>query len=195
VEKVLFYKRKYGNISELDLSVVGSTAHRQAVEAISLESICLVRGNLSVIAKNDKDTIFVGSYPYRTDQASSHARTDVSFPLALSAALSTDHLMTSIDPDQDEINQVINQVAGFTRVVIGLYNAIDNAGQLELVNRLSAKGHQVTAIALGKPYDLDVLEGDICGLAAFEYTPLVLQSLIQIMSGAYTPTGKLSING
>jgi beta-N-acetylhexosaminidase len=195
VEKVFFYKMKYGKLAETALSVVGSEVHRRAAAAISVESICHVRGNLPVVEKNDNDTIFVGSYPYRADQASSRVNTRLSFPEAVADAFSAAHVMVNIDPDQDEIDEVLKQVHGYAKVVIGMYNALDNLGQLKLVNRLSANGHQVIAVALGKPYDLKALEGDVCGLAAFEYTPLAIESLIQVLSGAIAPTGKLSITG
>jgi beta-N-acetylhexosaminidase len=195
LKKVLYYKGKYGEVTSPELSVVGCDAHLRAVAAISQESICHVRGNLSVIEQNDPDTIFVGSYSYRSDMASSRVNSDLLFPAAMADAFYTAQLIINIDPDQDEIDQVLSQVHGYSRVVVGLYNGRENTGQLKLVNRLYANGHQVTAVALGRPYDLELLEGDICGLAAFEYTPLAINSLIQILSGAIVPTGRMSITG
>lgn len=192
VEKVLYYKKKYGNTSGSDLSIVGCATHRRANAAMSLESICHVRGELLTIEPNDKDAVFVGSYAYRSTMASSSVNTELSFPEAMSNAFSTASQMIHINPDQDEIQQTLNDVQGYSKVIVGLFNGIGNRGQLDLVNQLKAEGHQVVAIALGSPYDLDKLDGDICGLAAFEYTPLVFESLVQILSGAIEPSGILS---
>ncbi|MCL6458252.1 MAG: beta-N-acetylhexosaminidase [Gorillibacterium sp.] len=193
VEKVLYYKQRYGNRSGAELSIVGCEVHRRAVAAMSLESICHVRGDLVSIEKNDKDIVFVGSYAYRSTMASSRVNPDLSFPATMSAAFSVAHQMISINPDQDEIQQVLNQVSEYSRVVVGLVNGLVNSGQLNLVNQLCTAGHQVTVIALGSPYDLEVLGGDICGLVAFEYSSLAFDSLIQILSGSTAPIGKLSI--
>ncbi|WP_156889593.1 hypothetical protein [Paenibacillus harenae] len=46
----------------------------------------------------------------------------------------------------------------------------------------------MTAVALGKPYDLELLDGNDCGLAAFDYTALMLRSLACILSGETAPT-------
>ncbi|KIL37601.1 glycoside hydrolase family 3 [Cohnella kolymensis] len=193
VEKVLFYKDKYGILAETELSVVGGAVHLRAATAISVESICHVRGKLATIEKNDKDTIFVGSYPYRADQASSRVNARLCFPAVMAEAFAAAHLIINIDPEEAEIDELLKKAEGYSRVVVGMFNALDNSGQLELVNRLYGNGHQVTAVALGKPYDLEALQGDICGLAAFEYTPLALNSVIQILSGAAQPAGKVSI--
>ncbi len=192
VEKVLFYKKKYGYESGSDLAIVGCATHRRAIAAMSLESICHVRGKLLTVEPNDKDTVFVGSYAYRSTMASSSVNTEISFPAAMSTAFCTASQLIHINPDQYEIQQTLNHVRGYSKVIVGLFNGIRNTGQLELVHQLYAEGHQVMAIALGSPYDLDKLPRELCGLAAFEYTPLVFDSLVQILSGTIAPSGILS---
>jgi beta-N-acetylhexosaminidase len=197
LEKVLHFKRKYGSAAsaESELSVVGCEAHRNAIGAISRESICLVRGTLEPVRIGDGQTLFLGSYSYRTDLASSLSKTGLSFPEAMGKAFSTAHAMIGVDPDEMEIERTLREAEEYPRVVIGLYNGRENAGQLRLANRLIANGHRVTAVALGKPYDLELLVGEACGLAAFEYTSLAMDSLARILSGEVVPTGKLSIQG
>ncbi|MFC5401295.1 beta-N-acetylhexosaminidase [Cohnella soli] len=195
LEKVLYYKKKYGAIAPAELSVVGCDSHREAAEAMSRESICLLRGSLPIptVRKGAGNTFFVGSHAYRTDQASSSVKKNVSFPAAMGEAFESSYAIVSIDPDDEEIERTLRQAEGFAHVVVGLYNGRENAGQLKLANRLIANGHQVTAVALGKPYDLELLEGEAYGLAAFEYTPLAIGSLIRVLSGEIEPTGRLPL--
>ncbi|RKP52962.1 glycoside hydrolase family 3 protein [Cohnella endophytica] len=198
VQEVLRWKEKYGRVETDELSVVGCEDHCRAIAAISEESICLVRGSLAPVRKGDaSDTFFVGSTPYRTDLASSVARTDLNFPATMGKAFSAAHALIGIDPDDGEIERTVALIESgrHTRVVIGLYNGRENAGQLKLANRLIANGLRVTAVALGKPYDLELLEGEFCGLAAFEYTSLALVSLVRILGGEVVPTGRLSVAG
>lgn len=193
VNKVLHFKRKYGNAPQGELSVVGCDAHRRSAAEISLGSICLVGADLEPIGPHVRETVFMGCGPYRTDLASSRVKQGFSFPEAMGKAFGAEHVLYSIDPDADERERVLNLVRKYPRVVIGLYNGVDNPGQLMLANRLADEGHKVTAVALGKPYDLGRLTGDFCGLAAFEYTSLAIDSLVRILSGAAAPAGTIPV--
>lgn len=193
VEKVLYYKKKYGADAAPDLSVVGCEAHRRSAEAMSLESICHVGGTLTPLEKNAADTIFVGCSPYRTDMASSSVSPAFSFPEAMAEAFSAPFVLTGIDPGGDEIRQAVERAKGYKRVVIGLVNGREHPGQLELVERFRKEGHRVTVVALGKPYDLERLNKDVCAIAAFEYTPLAIKSLIRILGGEASPSGRISV--
>ncbi|MGN7357237.1 glycoside hydrolase family 3 protein [Paenibacillus sp. SAF-054] len=193
VEKVLHYKTKYGQVGDAGMTDAEQSVNRRAAEAISLESICLVRGKLNPVQQGPKGTLVIGSLPNRPDQASSHASTELSFPVEAAAALGTQHCMMDLDPDTQEQDRILGKAEGFASIVVGLYNGCDHPGQLELVNRLVRAGHQVTVVALGKPYDLEMLEDAACGLAAFEYTKLAIQSVIRVLGGEAEPTGRLSL--
>ncbi|MBB6730429.1 glycoside hydrolase family 3 [Cohnella sp. CBP 2801] len=204
VEKVLYYKRKYGGEneehgtgpakgSEDALEAVGGAVHRRAAQAISLESVCLVRGELPRIVPESGDTLFVGCLPNRPDQASSRVKAAPSFADSLGEALAAPHLTIAIDPSDEEIGRTLEIASRYSNVVLGLFNGLDHPGQIRLANRLAAVGCRVTAIALGKPYDLASLEGAACELAVFEYTALSLASLATILRGEAEPTGRIGI--
>lgn len=193
VEKVLYYKKKYAAIRPMNLSIVGNTAHRRANEALSLDGICHLRGELPRIERGDGRTLFIGSYAYRSDLAQSSVNTGVSFPEVMGEAFEAARQLIDINPEQAEIDAVVQQAKGYEQIVVGLFNGRENSGQLKLVKALCEAGCKVTAIALGRPYDLEELDEEVCAIAAFEYTPLVFVSLVKILSGASKPTGKLSI--
>lgn len=174
-------------------SVVGCASHMRTAEAVSLDSICLVSGELETLRQEEQDVLFLGCLPFRTDLASNAAGKALSFAQYMGEAFAVPYRVTGFDPDAAEIADVLEAAAGFPRVVIGLYNGQNYAGQLELANRLSAAGHRVTAAALGKPYDLELLQGAACTLAAFDYTRLSLGSLAKILGGEALPVGRLSL--
>lgn len=195
VDKVHAYKRKYASIAPVhsELDVVGCAAHRRTSAAMSLESICLVNGALSPLKKPAADTIFIGSMPYRPDQASSRANGGLSFARTMGKAFSAASETIAIDPGEEEIASVVERAHGYARAVVGLANGQDHPGQLELVSRLAAAGLRVTAVSLGKPYDLERLGDDVCALATFEYTPLALESVRRILAGECEPVGRPSM--
>jgi len=193
VEKVLAYKRKYAAIEPANLEIVGCEAHKRANELISLEGICLLQGEVPAVENGNNDSLFVGSYAYRSDMAQSSVNKGISFAEYMGEAFQAASRIVEINPDADEIASVVEQAKSYKQVVVGLFNGRENKGQLELVKALHEAGLAVTAVALGRPYDLEQLADGICALAAFEYTPLVFQSLVRIMSGDYKPSGKLSI--
>lgn len=192
VEKVHYYKLKYAMQGPDDRAVVGSASHRRTAEAISLDSICLVNGPLLPFEKEAAEAVFIGSLPYRSDLASSDAARTLSFPQNLGNAFSAAYLTIDTDPKEEEIAELVEQASQYKRAVVGLVNGHEHPGQLELVRQLTAAGIQVTAVSLGKPYDLEKLGDEVCSLAAFEYTPLVLGSLKKILAGEYFPAGKMT---
>ncbi|MFC4812348.1 beta-N-acetylhexosaminidase [Paenibacillus sp. GCM10023250] len=196
--KVLAYKAKYAMGTPgvgAELAVVGCDVHRRAVAAMSRESICRVGGEVRTVRAGSGDTLFVGTLPYRTDQASSLAKAGLSFPAAMGAAFDAPIAEIGIDPGEAEIERALALAAGCAHVVVGLYHAREYPGQLKLMERLATSGKSVTAVALGKPYDLGALPAGACGLAAFDYTPLALDSLIAILQGSVEPAGRIPLAG
>ncbi len=195
VARILACKSKYGAStgSQQMLDEVGCETHRRAASSMSKGSICLVRGKLEPIQAGGSGTMFIGAAPYRADLASSATSKGVGFAEAMGTAFAAAHATVSSNPGETEWKSVVERAKPYERVVIGLYNAVDNPGQLALANQLVKNGHRVTAIALGKPYDLERLEGDVTCLAAFEYTGLALSSLNAILSGAAEANGKISL--
>ncbi|WP_027086311.1 beta-N-acetylhexosaminidase [Cohnella panacarvi] len=196
VANVLAYKRKYESSvvdAEEMLDEVGSETHRLAASAMSKDSICLVRGKLEPIHAGDSGTLFLGVAPYRADLVSNATNKGSGFAETMGAAFAAAHETVPSNPGEAEWRSIAERARPYGRVVIGLYNAVDNPGQLALANRLAKNGHRVIAIALGKPYDLERLEGDVACLAAFEYTRLALSSLIAVLGGAAQANGKISL--
>ncbi|MNZ76377.1 hypothetical protein D3C78_948800 [compost metagenome] len=193
VTKILAYKAQYASIEELDYEMVGCDVHRRANELMRTETICRIKGELQPIQAGDEQVLFIGSYSYRSDLASSSVNQDISFPQYMGEHFQAAYEIIDIDPSEEQINAALQQVQGYKHVVIGLFNARENKGQLTLVQKLLAADCKVTAITLGRPYDLSLIEGDFCGLTAFEYNLGAFKSLIPILDGELIPTASITI--
>ncbi|MNW46309.1 putative lipoprotein YbbD precursor [compost metagenome] len=193
VTKILAYKAQYATIKEPDYEVVGCDVHRRANEHMRTETICHIKGELQPIQTGDEQVLFIGSYSYRTDLASSSVNQDLSFPQYMGEHFNAAYEIIDIDPSEEQINAVLQKVQGYKHIVIGLFNARENKGQLALVQKLLAAGCKVTAITLGRPYDLTLIEGEFCGIAAFEYTLDAFKSVVPILNGEIAPTANITI--
>lgn len=193
VSKILSYKEQYASVEEPNYEVVGSDVHRHANELMRTETICLVKGEIEKVTLRDKNVLFVGSYSYRTDLASSSVNQDLSFAQFFGQYFDVDYTIIDIDPSDEEIHKVLKKAQAYEHIVIGLFNGRENKGQLELVNQMLAAGHKVTAIALGRPYDLALIEGECCAIAAFEYSIEAFKSMVPILNGDKTPTAQITI--
>ncbi|MBO2945484.1 glycoside hydrolase family 3 protein [Paenibacillus sp. F411] len=193
VSKILAYKSRFAIIEEPDYEIVGCEAHRRANECMRLETICLVKGEISPIPQGEQNVLFMGSHAYRTDQASSSITEELSFPSYMGKHWDAAYEMFRIDPDEEEIKAMLQKAEGYGHIVIGLFNAREHKGQLSLVEKLLAAGARVTAITLGRPYDLALLEGEFCGIAAFEYTLDAFKSLVPILKGEVAPAARMTI--
>lgn len=193
VTKILAYKARYATIEELDYEMVGCDVHLRANELMRTETICRVKGEIRPIRTGDEQVLFMGSYSYRTDLASSSVNQELSFPQYMGTLFNTAYEIIDIDPSEEQIDAAMQQAQGYGHIVIGLFNARENKGQLTLVQKLLSAGCKVTAITLGRPYDLTFIEGEFCGIAAFEYTLDAFKSLVPILNGEITPTASMTI--
>ncbi|WP_018753233.1 beta-N-acetylhexosaminidase [Paenibacillus sanguinis] len=193
VAKILKYKAKYAGIQKPDEEVVGSEQHRRANELMRLETISLVRGEIQPVAVGSKHALFVGPAAYRTDLASSAVDGSYGFAPYMGQYFQTKYETIAIDLDEQQVSAVLRRAVGCQQVIMGLFNAREHPGQLNLARQLLKTGCHVTVIALGQPYDLGIIEGDLCALAAFDYSPETFRALAVMLSGQATPMARIKI--
>lgn len=193
VHKILAYKAEYAKVVPPRFELVGSSAHRAANAMMRSETICLVQGELTPIAEQDSDVQIIGTYAYRSDMASSSVNEELSFAQYIGQRLGVKHQAVVIDPDQAQIETCLANVAAGEHVVLGLFNARENKGQLALAKQLIDKGVRTMLVALGRPYDLALIKGAHGSLALFEYSAEAFDSLLPVLRGMHQTTAKLPI--
>lgn len=196
VKKILKYKENCCGYSaaKQDIYIVGCKEHRDEVRRISRDSITLVNcegGHMPYIG--DK-TLFVGSYANRSTLASSSINKEFNFPEYMAEVFGGDFIITPLMPADDDIKDVLHRAGEYKSVVFATYNGHLNLGQIELANRLCDMNENVIIVALRNPYDLGMIDKRACTLAAYEYTTLAFESLVNVFKEIQIPTGKLSVN-
>lgn len=194
VQKVLEFKKIYAFAEQepgLE-SIVGCPEHCALVRQISEESLCLIRGDVS-LPPVDEHTLFVGSGAYRSTLVSSQVDGTLYFPTYMAEKFHASGLISEIDPTPEEIDALAEKAKPYHTVVVGTYNGFFNPGQIRLANRMAKEGHPVIVTALRSPYDLGELNAGIYGLAVFEYSELAFDSLGRVLGKEIPATGKLSV--
>ena len=140
-----------------------------------------------------ENPFFTGCAPARASLVSSRVRETPAFPEYMAKALGGRALVTSDEPDGEEIARAAAEAAGSSCIVLCTLNASLKPGQLELMRELAKSGKPMLVTALRNPYDLLSLPSGAAGIAAWEYTPRVLSALLPFISGSREPSGRLPL--
>lgn len=195
VKKILEFKAKYAQYDVLkqDFSVVGCEEHKAEARRISKNSITLVQGHGEGLPHISNRTLFVGSYANRSTLVSSSVNKELNFPEYMAKEFGGAFIIIPSIPTEQDIDNILQQARTYESVVYGTYNGHLNRTQMELANKLCDKNENVIIVALRNPYDLGMVDKRAYSLAAYEYTTLAFESLVDVFKGDAIPTGKLSV--
>ncbi|MFJ4617961.1 glycoside hydrolase family 3 protein [Streptomyces sp. NPDC088812] len=174
---------------------VGSPAHLAAADRIAERTTTLLvnEGPLLPLSPRTHPRILVVG----ADPASPSGTTGP--PTAvLAAALSglgftATALSTGTDPSGAAVERAVSAAGGADAVVVGTYNVTGTSPQRTLVQRLSATGRPVVAVALRNPYDVAHLPSVRAFLAAYAWTDVELRAAARVIAGAVRPCGALPV--
>ncbi|MFJ6723424.1 glycoside hydrolase family 3 N-terminal domain-containing protein [Streptomyces sp. NPDC091281] len=102
-------------------------------------------------------------------------------------------LSTGTDPSAATADRAVAAAGAADAVVVLTYNVTAGSPQQALVERLSATGRPVVAVAVRNPYDVAHLPGVRAYLAAYSWTDVELRAAARVMAGAVRPRGKLPV--
>ena len=140
-----------------------------------------------------KDCVFLGSYAYRSTLATSPVNKELHFAGYMAERMDCRYLDVPLNPNQEEIEHILDQLGDAAMVVYGLYNGHLNPGQQGLANAINRSGRTVVAVTLRNPYDFARLEEGIHKLAVYEYNDTVFDVLIKVLNKDVIPGGKLPV--
>ncbi len=192
VANILRLKEKYRiDRSKDELKIIGSPNHKKIVEEITLAGITKV--SKEELPRITEDTIFIGSYAYRSTLANSPVDQGLHFAEYMGKKFHCHCLDVSVDPKEDEISQVLKKIRTHAPVVYGMYNGHLNKGQINLLKEIQNAGYPVVAVALRNPYDLSYLDGSVHKIALYEYNRTVFDALEKILRKQAVAMGKLPV--
>ena len=105
--------------------------------------------------------------------------------------IKTDRHYMSIDPTEEEQNELLKIVDNYDKIIYCSYNACFNKTQSDLINKLDQS--KLIVCAIRTPYDLRVLPNVKAYLCSYEATPLSLASLAKVLTGKIKPLGTLPV--
>jgi beta-N-acetylhexosaminidase len=187
VEKILAVKKNM--VVQPEQELCNRMEDRQQVQQMIRKAITLCSGSGPVL---DENTCFCGCHDYR---ASLVGNPDVNlrpFPEHMTAVFGGKAVVTSKDPEEDEIRAVAEAAAGYEKIVLGTCNAHLFRGQLALAKALAETGKPLTAVALRNPYDIPLLPDCACKIAAYDYSVPCFRALEEVFRGGEM-TGKLPV--
>lgn len=140
------------------------------------------------------DTVILGCYAYRSTLVTSSVNKELLFAKYMSEKLNLKYIDVPLNPNQEELRDILDQIDSASLIVYGLYNGHLNQGQILLANEISRRNKSVIAIALRNPYDLNLLDEKIHKIAAYEYNSQIFDVLVQILKKEMEASGKLPVH-
>jgi beta-N-acetylhexosaminidase len=192
VANILKFKEAYRiDMDELEADGICRSKNKRLVQEIIRSGITQV--SKEELPKITPDTIFVGSFAYRSTLASSSVDQELHFAKYMAERLHCRYIDVPVNPGSKDQSRVLSEINNGTNIIYGLYNGHLNLGQLELANEISRKGYELLAITLRNPYDLALLDPKVHKIAAYEYNRSVFDALINILKKEFPANGNLPV--
>lgn len=188
-QNILLAKAMLAQEKRPPLSVVNCLEHQKKNTRLHQRSLTLVHDAPFELGSNP---CFIGPPSFRATNVSND-EVALLFAPAMAALLGGAAIVTTQNPDSEEIKRISGQIESFSSVVCATYNGHIYRGQIELVDSL-AKAKPVLCIALRNPYDLGLLKAQVRSIAAYAYTKDVFEALATMLGGNRTLQGKLSVS-
>ena len=187
VEKILAVKKRM--ITKPQPDQYNLPEDRQMVQDMNRQAITHCSGNPPVL---DSNTFFCGCGDYRASLVGNPEVRVQAFPEHMAAAFGGRAMVTSKNPEAEEIRAVAEAAAQYDRVVLCTSNAHLFRGQLALAEALAAAGKDLTVVTLRNPYDIPLLPECTCKIAAYDYSASCFRALEEVFRGG-SMTGKLPV--
>lgn len=195
VTRILKYKEmfKVGQMADSFKEVETLINNNEAVkfsEKVSEESITEIvnNGNLYPVTKDEKILVV---FPLIKVVTLVEDENNNLMSLCDFMDIKTDRHYMSIDPTEEEQNELLKIVDNYDKIIYCSYNACFNKTQSDLINKLDQS--KLIVCAIRTPYDLRVLPNVKAYLCSYEATPLSLASLAKVLTGKIKPLGMLPV--
>lgn len=178
VEKILAYKKMISY--DVDPSLCNLEEDRQAAREMARQAITCCEGTAPLA--NEK-TFFCGCADYRASGAGNEDGSAGTFADYMEKAFGAQGVVTTKDPDAQEIAAVAAQAAQFDQIILNTCNGHLFQGQIALAKALAETDKPLTVVALRNPYDIPMLPDCQCKIAAYDYSTPAFQALEEVFRG------------
>jgi beta-N-acetylhexosaminidase len=192
VANILKFKATYRiDINQLEANGIDRSKNKTLVQEMIRSGITQI--STEELPKLTTDTVFVGSYAYRSTLASSSVDQELHFAKYMAEKLHCRYIDVPVNPVFEDRSRVLSELSPETNIIYGLYNGHLNLGQLELAKEISRNGYELVAITLRNPYDLALLDPKVHKIAAYEYNRPVFDALASLLKKEFPAKGNLPV--
>jgi beta-N-acetylhexosaminidase len=165
---------------------VGRAEHLQTMSAIARRSITLLRNDRRIlpIAPSPDKHVLVTGWGISTTQTLTN--------YLAATGLTVQRLWTG-SPNQAAIDQAVAAARSSDITVVTTMNVWGDATQVNLVNALLATGKPVVVAPVTGPYDIASFPTAGTYILAYDYQPVSLAALAEVLTGSARPTGRLPV--
>lgn len=174
--------------------VMDSQMHelKKKYDILARESISHVSGKVQIA---DENMVFVSPKAYITSNISDQLDGADFVSYMLEKFPSCKGEVISADPDEKEIQALVEKLKGTGAITFGSYNGHLQKGQIKTVKALSEAGHKINLFALRNPYDLspDVSEMVSSSFACYEYSSRIFDEIALLIQNKGSIKGRLPV--
>ena len=202
VERILRNKERYGafGFDAIENSMEDSMTEinrRKEQNAALMQGTLAAREHGKAPPLLGDKPFFAGCLAYRSTIASAKPDSSLSFASWFAGKFSGSFRETPVNPNAEEIADIVCALPPATSIVLGTYNGHINRGQIDLARALSEaarkRGIPFTVVALRNPWDLSLLPRGVYGLAAWEYSLKSFEAVAAVFRREFNPSGILPV--
>lgn len=190
--KYNLFEKPYPDMYKVE-KVVGCTVHRSFAESISQKSITVLKDDNSLMPLRSGKIVAISTEPVILTGADDTIIKKCTLCEAIREQFGGKAIRIPLNPDNETIRKVIEECRDAETIIIGTYNANLNKGQTLLVNEINRTYKNAIVISLRNPYDIINFKNVSTYICAYEYTPMSVLSVLNILAGREKATGKLPV--
>ncbi|MFG3123334.1 glycoside hydrolase family 3 protein [Streptomyces sp. NPDC048201] len=174
---------------------VGVERHLAAADRIAERTTTLLVNNdrlLPLDRRRQRKILVVGADP-ASPSGTTGPPTGVLAAALTELGFTATALSTGTAPTADAVSKAVAAAQDADAVIVATYNVTAANSQRTLVQRLSATGRPVVALAIRNPYDVAQLPEATAHVAAYSWTDVELRAAARVIAGRVKPRGKLPV--
>ncbi|MFB8772921.1 glycoside hydrolase family 3 protein [Streptomyces broussonetiae] len=199
--RVLRLKAKLGLFDEPYVSprgvqrTVGTRGHLEAADRIAERTTTLLvnEGALLPLSPRRHGRLLVAGPDLASPSATTGPPMRVLADALTGLGFTATALTTGTSPSAAVVEQAVAAARDVDAVVVATYNVTATSAQRTLVERLSATGKPVVAVAIRNPYDVAQFPSVRACLATYSWTDVELRAAARVIAGRVGPRGRLPV--
>jgi beta-N-acetylhexosaminidase len=175
-------------------AIINNETHKEFAQRISEQSITLVKNEQMLPLKNTEKILMVSTNAVSTTGADDSLPERSIAKVIVKSFENFHNEVIDIQPTALQAEHIKKISGNFDKVVVFTYNAHLYKQQSELVSKIYEVNKNLIVISMRNPYDIKAFNYVPCYVAAYEYTPISLNSLIKFLKGDIKGSGKLPVS-